>query len=90
MHITVHYLTQIRRAAGCSSESITVPDGCTLDALLHQLAERREPGFRSLVLDDANIVRRSLLFFIGDEHAELSRVLRDGEAVSILAPMAGG
>ena len=45
MHITVHYLTQIRRAAGCSSESITVPDGCTLDALLHQLAERREPGF---------------------------------------------
>ena len=90
MHITIHYLTQIRRAVGCPSESLSVPAGSTLDALLHALVERHDAAFRAMLLDDANAVRRSLLFFVGDEHADLSRVLRDGEAVSILAPMAGG
>ena len=90
MHITVHYLTQIRRAAGCASETIDVPAGCTLEVCLHQIAERHDSAFRALLLDDANAVRRSLLFFVGDDHVELSRGLRDGEAISILAPMAGG
>ncbi len=90
MHITVHYLTQIRRAAGCASETLDVPTDCTLEVFLHQLTERHDPAFRALLVDDANVIRRSLLFFVGDDHVELSRALRDGEAISILAPMAGG
>ncbi len=90
MRITVHYLTQIRRSAGCPTETIAASAGATLDSLLHQLVDRHDAGFRSLVMDEAGEVRRSLLFFVGDDHAELSRQLRDGDEVSILAPMAGG
>jgi molybdopterin converting factor small subunit len=90
MRITVHYMAQIKRAAGCSSESIEANDGADLRAVLQSLGTRHGESFHTLLLDDANQPRRSLLFFVGDDHAELSRGLKDGDAVTILAPMAGG
>ena len=44
----------------------------------------------NLLLDETHEPRRSLLFFVAEEHAELSRALRDGDTITILAPMAGG
>ena len=91
MQVTVHYLAQLRRAAGCSTEIATLPDAASLrDLLLIALAERHDAAFRALLLDESNEPRKSLLFFVGDEHAELNRALRDGDSVSILTPMAGG
>src|ERR1051325_12055627 len=90
MRITIHYMAQIKRAAGCSSEEMDAPDGADLRAALRTLGQRHGDGFRTLLLDEANEPRRSLLFFVADDHAELSRPLKDGDAVTILAPMAGG
>ena len=90
MRVTVQYLAQIKRAAGCSSEDVETPDGISLRSFLVLLAARHDSVFRTLLLDEANEPRKSLLFFVGDDHAELSRCLRDGNAVSILTPMSGG
>jgi len=90
MQITVQYMAQIKRAAGCSTESMSVPVGITLRAALRTLSHLHDDRFRTMLLDDADEPRKSLLFFVGDEHAEPERLLRDGDEVTILAPMAGG
>jgi len=90
MHVSVHYMAQIKRAAGYSSERIEIPDVLPLREFLQHLANNHSAGFRTLLLDDAGEPQRSLLFFVGDDHADLSRSLIDGDTVTILAPMAGG
>ncbi len=89
MHVTVHYLAQIKRAAGCNSELVEIQFG-TLSDLMRKLAAAHDANFRSLLLDDVGEPRRSLLFFVGDNHADPGQALNDGDEISILAPMAGG
>jgi molybdopterin converting factor small subunit len=90
MQVTVHYLAQLRRAAGCATEIATLPNAASLRDLLRIIVDRHGGAFRAMVLDDVKEPRTSLLFFVGDEHADLHRVLHDGDSVSILTPMAGG
>ena len=90
MRVTVHYLAQIKRAAGVGSETLDVPEGATLHEFLTALAKRHDESFHALLLDDAGRPRRTLLYFVGDTHAPLDAPLCDGAAVSILAPMSGG
>ena len=90
MRVNVLYMTQIRRSAGRATEAVESAGPLTLLELLRTLAERHGAGFRGLLLDETEEPRKSLLFFVGDEHADLQRSLRDGDAVTILAPMAGG
>ena len=90
MCVTVHYLAQLKRAARCPTETIETPHGATLREFLRVLADGHDAAFRSLLLDEANEPRKSLLFFVGEDHAEISRPLCDGDAVTILTPMSGG
>lgn len=90
MRITVHYMTQIKRSAGCACEEVEAPEAICLREFLGLLADRHGPAFRTLLLDDAGEPRRSLLFFVREEHGDLSRPLSEGDAVTILAPMSGG
>jgi molybdopterin converting factor small subunit len=90
MRVTIHYMAQIKRAAGCASENVEVAADSTLCDALRALADRHGAAFRAMLLDDTGEPRRSLLFFVGDEHAEPARLVRDGDAIAILAPMAGG
>jgi molybdopterin converting factor small subunit len=89
MRITVYYMAQIKRAAGCGSETIEITAG-TLREFLRALGEKHDATFRGLLLDDAGDPRKSLLFFVGEDHADLSHLLKDGDTVTVLAPMAGG
>ena len=90
MRVTVQYMAQIRRAAGCSSEEVETPAAITLRDFLRSLADGRDSAFRTMLLDESEEPRKSLLFFVGDEHAELTTQLNPGDAVTILAPMSGG
>lgn len=90
MRITVYYLAQLRRAAGVASETLELADGGTLEALLDELARRHGEPMRRHLLGTEGAPNRALLFFVGDEPAAPARTLRDGEAITILAPMAGG
>ena len=90
MRVTVHYMAQIKRAAGCASEEIETPDGADLRQALRTVASRHGDSFRAMLLDEGQEPRKSLLYFVGDDHADATRKLRDGDAITILAPMAGG
>jgi molybdopterin converting factor small subunit len=92
MRITVHYMAQLKRAAGTALEEIDVDLGCTLGRLVRLLADRHDEGYRRLLLDAAGEVHKSLLFFIGDEQVrpEQDRALRERDVVTVLAPMSGG
>jgi molybdopterin converting factor small subunit len=90
MRVIVNYMTQMKRSAGRSTEEVESPDVATLRDFLQVLADRHGPAFRGLLVDENDEPRKSLLFFVGEEHAELIHPLSDGDAVTILAPMAGG
>lgn len=90
MNITVHYLAQVKQAAGTPSEVVDVPDGCSVHALLQQLIERRAHTLRALVCDAAGLPHPALLVFVGDQQAEPTQSLREGDSVTVLTPMAGG
>jgi molybdopterin converting factor small subunit len=92
MTVTVHYQTQIKRAVGRAAEALEVPPGCSLVQLLRQLVDRHGEPLRGLVLKEDGGVQDSILVFIGDVQVSpaAALALRDGENVTLLAPMAGG
>jgi molybdopterin converting factor small subunit len=90
MRVTVHYLAQMKRAAGCSSEAVEIHEAATLQELLAVLADRHGSPLRSMLLDEKNQPLRSLLFFVGEAHADPTHRLQAENEVTILAPMAGG
>ena len=90
MHVTVHYFAQLRRAAGCTVESVDVAPGCTIAALLGRLGALHGNAVRTLLVGADGTPHPSLLVFVGEQPAELPQPLREGDQVTILTPMAGG
>jgi molybdopterin converting factor small subunit len=90
MHVTVHFLAQLRRAAGCSVERVHLPSELTLADLFACLGDLHGEPFRHLLLGETGRPHPSLLVFIRDQPAEPTTVLREGDEVTILTPMAGG
>jgi molybdopterin converting factor small subunit len=90
MRVTVHYMAQLKRAAGAASEIVEMQDGGTVAELLARLTQGRDGGFRNLVVDGGDAPHPSLLVFVNDEQARGDRLLRDGDQVTLLTPMSGG
>src|SRR5688572_5901902 len=90
MRVTVHYLAQMKRAAGCATEAVEITDGASVQNLLALLSDKHGSALRTLLLDDAKRPLKSLLLFIGDEHARCEQPLRHDDVVTILTPMSGG
>ena len=92
MRVAVKYLAQLKQAAGCASEAVELDGACSLPELVGRLAERHGEPLRGLLLDPAGRPHDALLVFVGDEQVrwEAARALRDGDLVTVLAPMAGG
>ena len=83
MIVQVRYMAQLRRTAGLSAEAVEVTEGCTVAGFVSQLAEER-PAMRA-VLESP-----SLLTFVGDEQARDEQVLRAGDEILLMTPIAGG
>jgi molybdopterin converting factor small subunit len=92
MKVTVHYAAQIRQAASCASELIELDGPCSVAELVRLLAQRHGPPLCDLLLDRQGQTQPALLLFVGEEQVELGSawMLRDGDEVTVLAPMAGG
>ncbi len=90
MLVTVHYLAQLRRAAGCFSEVVADFEGGTLAEVLHLLASKKSPEFHELLFGATGKPKPTWLFFVDDDQATLATQVRDGAQITILAPMAGG
>lgn len=92
MRVTVEYVAQLKRLAGCAAETVEVAQtGLTVAELLEDLGELHGADFRALLLDADNWAQKSLLIFVGDQPIEHPfHCLHDGDRLTILSPMAGG
>ena len=90
MQVTVRYMGQLRHATGTPEETIATPGARTAAEFLRDLADRHGEPARRLLLDAARI-QPTLLLFVGDEQADpAATVLRDGDVLTLLTPIAGG
>ena len=83
MIVQVRYMAQLRHAAGRTGEAVESDEGGTIATLVAHLAETR-PAL-SHVLHSP-----TLLVFVGDEQARHEQVLRDGDEILLMTPIAGG
>jgi molybdopterin converting factor small subunit len=92
MKVVVRYMAQLRQAAGRAGEEIDLDGPCSLPDLLRRLAGRHGEPFGRLLLDAGGSLQPSILLFVGDEQvgAGAPVQLRDGDVITLLAPMAGG
>ena len=81
MQIAVQYFSQLRELAGCSEETIELPNEGTVAELLAQLYQAH-PGLEKW---DRNILVGVELEFVERDHA-----LQPNEQVAIMPPVQGG
>ena len=94
MKLRVQYTAQLRTAAGRPEEEVDLPDGSTLAALLAHLASRLDEGAAMHLLSSNGQIRPSLMLVVNGavtlaDDAKVA-VLRAGDVVLLLPPIAGG
>ncbi len=90
MKIAVRYMAQLRQAAGVAAEEIELDSPASLADLVRLLVQRHADLGR-LLLTGGGAPQPTLLVFVGDEQADVGRsTLADGDAVTLLSPIAGG
>lgn len=91
MAVTVRLPGSLRDAVGGNTK--VRASGATLGDVLADI-EKRHPGFRSLVVDEAGDLKTFVNVYIGDEDARakggLSASVPDGSEVMVIPAMAGG
>ncbi len=92
MRITVKYMAQLKQAAGVAGETLDLPPECTIDDVGRALVERHGDLICPILFRDNGTPHPAMLFFVGDEQVRpgVSLTFKDGDVVTILAPMAGG
>jgi molybdopterin converting factor small subunit len=92
MTVAVRYMAQLRHAAGLAQEQVELPAACTVQELLIQMAERHGDPLQRLLLAADRILHPTILLFVGDEQVGTDErvLLKDGDVVTVLAPVAGG
>src|SRR5262245_11515843 len=84
MQVVVHYLAQIRQAAGVPFEAFTLDDGATVLDLVFGAVDRHGDAIRRFLLNGAGQLHDSILVFVGDEQTtwQSRQALRDGDQVT--------
>jgi molybdopterin converting factor small subunit len=91
MKVSINYLAQVKRAAGVAAEQVELDRPCSAPELAARLAREHGPALRALLLDADGRLQPAVLLFVGDEQVGADAApLRDGDVVTVLAPMAGG
>jgi MoaD family protein len=93
MKLRVKYTAQLRTAVQRAEEVIDMPDGSVLAGLLNHLAERYPAG-KSQLLGRSGEIASSLLMAVNETAVSAQDgqavVLKDGDVVLLLPPIAGG
>ncbi len=91
MKIRVHYMAQVKQAAGLAEETVELGEGGTVADLVGRVAARHGSRLSDTIADDEGRLRLGILLFVGDERARSDdRPLRDGDEVTFMTPVAGG
>lgn len=94
MKLRVQYTAQLRTAIGRPEEEIELPDGSSLAVLLDHLAARLDEGAAAHLRTASGQFARNLLVVVNDapamSHDASATVLKAGDVVLLLPPIAGG
>lgn len=91
MTVTIRYLAQVRAAVGTATEAIELPGPCSLVELFRTLAERHGPAFGGLLFDVKGSLQPTILLFVNDQQITgEAPLVREGDTITVLSPMAGG
>lgn len=94
MNVRVQFLGQLRTAAGVAYEACQLPDGFTLGEAMRHLAQERGPEVARHVQTADGRVPPTLLIAINGEAVPAGEVagtvLRPGDTVTLMPPIAGG
>ncbi|MGH9661092.1 MAG: molybdopterin converting factor subunit 1, partial [Bryobacteraceae bacterium] len=81
MLVQLRYFAAVREKLGREEESLEILNGCTVRQLLETLAEK-DPGLRPLL--------RYLRVAVNQEMVRTEHILRAGDEVALIPPVAGG
>jgi molybdopterin synthase sulfur carrier subunit len=94
MKLRVQYTAQLRTAVGRSDDELELPEGSSLAALLKHLATQLDEVAAGHLIGFGGSIRPGLLIVVNDSatavHAAATTVLRHGDVVLLLPPIAGG
>lgn len=94
MKLRVQYTAQLRTAIGRPEEEVELPEGSRLSELLDHLVIRLGEGAATHLVTTSGEVRRSLLVVVNDSASPAceaaATVLRPGDVILLLPPIAGG
>jgi molybdopterin converting factor small subunit len=90
--VTVRYLAQLRAATGAAAEEVELPRPCSVQELVLRLADRHGDAARRLLTGANGHLQTAVLLFLGDDQvgAPGETMLRDGDVLTLLTPVAGG
>ena len=91
MRVVVHFLAQLKQAAGVAAEQVEVSAPCPVREFLVGLAQRRGGALQNLLLAADGTLQPTVLVFVDDTQVGPEDVaLHDGAVVTLLSPIAGG
>jgi sulfur-carrier protein len=94
MKIRVQYSAQLRTSIGRIEEEVELTVGGTLAALIESLADRLDDDAKRHLLGPQGNIRASLLMVVNEAvtsaDAATTTVLKSGDIVLLLPPIAGG
>jgi molybdopterin converting factor small subunit len=93
MQITIQYESQARRAAGVSSETIEVPDGCrSICDCIRTVAAAHGEELKPILVNADGEVQPTLLVFLNDSQIVrgTESMLSDGDTLTLMTPLSGG
>lgn len=94
MKLLVQYTAQLRAAVGRSEEEVDLPEKSSLADLLLHLSTRWNRAARSHLVTDSGQARLSLLLVVNGLAISVTEatgtVLRAGDVVTLMPPIAGG
>ncbi len=92
MNVSIRYMAQLKHAAGVAREQATLDAACSPHELVTRRAACHGEALHRLLLDGAGRLHPTILLFVGDEQATPAAgyLLKDGDQITVLAPIAGG
>jgi MoaE-MoaD fusion protein len=81
VNVRVLYFAVVRERLKRDDETFEMPDGATVDALLDEIG-RKHAGFEGL--------RAACKVAVNQEFASGDHILKDGDEVALIPPVAGG
>lgn len=92
MIVTIEYTAQLKQAANCSAEEISLEAGTPAHAALLQVAQQHGGKLQAMLMSEGDNISATILFFINDTQVIdlASYQLSEGDRITVMSPISGG